>query len=286
MRICLYWNHTAGGGLSLDRLTAVIQSAGHTVVRAIDDESDLPEDIGDIECVVVAGGDGTVARAGRVLAGGPVPLAILPLGTANNIARSLDIHGDIEQLAARWHKGKVAKIDVGVIEVSGGAQRFLESVGCGLVTSCISEGSVSLAKDDPESHLEDARDLYLETLRKLEPRRYDITLDGERISGDFLLVEALNTPSIGPKLEFTAHVNAADGLLSLVLLGESDRDALIAHLAALGSGATAPAGFKSWHVKTIEIAGADRLHIDDRVRDTDGSPFSIGIHPRSLAIVA
>jgi diacylglycerol kinase (ATP) len=286
MRICLYWNHTAGGGLSLDDLTSVIERAGHSVVSAIDDESDLPSTIGGAECVVVAGGDGTVARAGRVLAGGPVPLAILPLGTANNIASGLDIRGDIDQLAARWHDGHVVKIDVGVVEVRGRAHRFLESVGCGLVTSCITEGKATLAKDHPETHLAEARELYLETLRHLAPRRHDITLDGERVSGEFLLVEALNTPSIGPKLQLTADVNAADGLLSVVLLGESDRDALVRYLTTLGTDAPAPAGFRSWRVKTIEIAGADRLHVDDRVMDTGGSPFSIGIHPRSLAILA
>ena len=286
MRVCLYWNHTAGGGLSLDLLTSVIERAGHSVVRAIDDESDLPSNLGDAECVVVAGGDGTVARAGRVLAGGPVPLAILPLGTANNIARSLDIHGDIEQLAARWQGGQVVKIDVGVVEAGGSVHRFIESVGCGLVTSCITAGNENLAKDHPETHLTEARAMYLQTLRHLEPRHYDVTLDGERISRAFLLLEALNTPSIGPMLEFTADVSAADGFLSVVLLGESDRDALAAYLAAPGSGRPAPADFRSWRVKTIEIAGADRLHVDDRVLDSGGQPISIGIHPRSLAILA
>jgi len=286
MRICLYWNHAAGGGLSLDGLTAVMERAGHSVVRTIDDESDLPSTIGDAECVVVAGGDGTVARAGRFLAGGPVPMAILPLGTANNIARSLDMRGDIEQLAARWQQGQVVKIDVGVVEALGNAHRFIESVGCGLVTSCIAEGKATLAKDHPETHLAEARDLYLATLRQLAPRRYDITLDGERVSREFLLVEALNTPSVGPKIELTADVSVADGLLSVVLLGESDRDALVRYLTTLGPDAAAPAGFRSWRVKTIEIAGADRLHVDDRVMDTGGSTLSIGIHARSLAILA
>jgi diacylglycerol kinase (ATP) len=286
MRICLYWNHTAGGGLSLEDLTSVIERAGHSVVRAIDDESDLPSTLDGAECVVVAGGDGTVARAGRVLAGGPVPLAILPLGTANNIASGLEIRGDIERLAARWHDGRVVKIDVGVVEGGGSVQRFLESVGCGLVASCIAEGKATLAKDHPETHLAEARELYLKSLRDLAPRHYDITLDGERLSREFLLVEILNTPSIGPKLELTTDVNAADGLLSVVLLGESDRDALVRYLTTLGADAPAPAGFRSWRVKTIEIAGADRLHVDDRVMATGGSPFSIGIHPRSLAILA
>ena len=86
-------------------------------------------------------------------------------------------------------------------------------------------------------------------------RHYDITLDGERISREFLLVEVLNTPSIGPKFELTADVNAADGHLSVVLLGESDRDALIAYYKALGNGRPRR-GWDPRRVKTIRICPA------------------------------
>ena len=46
----------------------------------------------------------------------------------------------------------------------GSAHRFLESVGCGLVTSCIAEGNETLAKDHPETHLAEAHELYVEAL--------------------------------------------------------------------------------------------------------------------------
>jgi diacylglycerol kinase (ATP) len=286
MRICLYWNHTAGGGLSLDRLTEVIQGAGHTVVRAIDDESDLPEDVGDVECVVVAGGDGTVARAGCALAGGTMPLAILPLGTANNIAGSLDIRGEIAELVSRWHESRPVRIDVGVATIKGTASLFLESVGFGLVTSCIDEGRATLSKDDPDAHLADARMLYLETLARLAPRHYDLTIDGERLSGEFLLVEALNTPSIGPQLEFSAGANAADGFLSVVAVTAAERDALVAYVTTLHAGGAAHADFKSWRASEVVVAGADRAHVDDRVVDAGEPVVAIAIRRAALPILA
>lgn len=285
MRICLYWNKTAGGGISLDRLTSIITDAGHDVLRAVEDASELPSQQDDVDCIVAAGGDGTVAQAGRALAGRATPLAILPLGTANNIAASLDIRGEVAALAERWHQGTVAKIDVGLVECGGRSERFLESVGCGLVTSCIEIGEATLSKDHPESHLEDARRLYLDTLRGLRPRLYEIVLDGERISGEFLLVEALNTPSIGPKLEFTPHANAADGFLSVVVAAESDREVLIEYLSALLEGSDAKGDLKSWRARTIGITGADRIHVDDCVIDSGGS-ISIGLRPLSLSILA
>ena len=41
--------------------------------------------------VVVAGGDGTVSKVARRLIGTGVPIAVLPVGTANNISRTLGI---------------------------------------------------------------------------------------------------------------------------------------------------------------------------------------------------
>src|SRR5580658_5951776 len=43
------------------------------------------------ELVVAVGGDGTVRACAQVLAGGPVPLAIVPRGTANLVATALGL---------------------------------------------------------------------------------------------------------------------------------------------------------------------------------------------------
>ncbi len=284
MRICLYWNKSAGGGISLDRVTALIDGAGHHVAMVVEDASDLPSHLDDIDCVVAAGGDGTVARAGRTLAGGPLPLAILPLGTANNIARSLAIHGDVAPLAERWPAGNVAKSDVGVVDYGPAPSRFIESVGCGLGPRCIEVGA-TISKDDRDSHLEDARALYLDTLGHLKPRPYQIVLDGEEVAGDFLLVEALNTPSIGPKLEFAEHVSVADGFLSVVVAAESDRAMLREYIASLENGSEPRARFKSWRARAITIAGAKRIHVDDRVIE-GCAPITIAMQPSSLSILA
>lgn len=286
MHVCLYWNKGAGGGISLQDLTKLITDAGHTVDRTVEDVSELPTDLSDVDCVVAAGGDGTVGRAGRALAGGEMPLAILPLGTANNIALSLDIRGEIADIVARWHLTDVVRIDVGLITNGANRSMFLESVGCGLVTDCIDEGRRTLSKDDPDTHLDHAREMYVEMLSGLKPRRYRIKLDDEDVEGDFLLVEALNTPSIGPRIELAADVNVADELLSVVAITEGERDQIAGYLAALHSGAAAHAGFRSWRVRCVEIAGAERMHVDDKVVDVAAQPLSMKIKPASLPILA
>ena len=160
--------------------------------------ADLPEVFNvAIDCVVAAGGDGTVARAGCALAGGDIPLAILPLGTANNIASSLGISGSLEEAIAAWRHQRIVRIDVGVIQHDG-ETRFLESVGAGLVVAGIKAGDAAIPKNgDPVSNVAHARGLYLETIQHLQPRHCDITLDGTSIAGDYLLIESEHSV-VGP----------------------------------------------------------------------------------------
>jgi diacylglycerol kinase (ATP) len=49
--------------------------------------------------VFVAGGDGTIAEVIAHLKDRSVPVGILPIGTANNIARSMGVNGTIVELA-------------------------------------------------------------------------------------------------------------------------------------------------------------------------------------------
>src|SRR5687767_5549926 len=46
---------------------------------------------GEIDAVVVGGGDGTISTVASVLAGTDIPLGVLPLGTLNHFAKDLGI---------------------------------------------------------------------------------------------------------------------------------------------------------------------------------------------------
>src|ERR671913_1940110 len=84
MRIAVYFNAAAGDEMPLDTLTSAISRAGHDIAAVIQEgESPAAAQEMPIDVLVAAGGDGTVARAARALAGRDLPIAILPLGTAN-----------------------------------------------------------------------------------------------------------------------------------------------------------------------------------------------------------
>ncbi len=78
-------------------------------------ETDIERAAGDADCVAVAGGDGTLSRAGGVLARKGLPLAILPCGTANDLARTLAIPEDLVAAAGVILAGHRRRIDLGTV---------------------------------------------------------------------------------------------------------------------------------------------------------------------------
>ena len=78
--------------------------------------------------VVVGGGDGSVSSVVDALAGTGVTLGLLPLGTANDLARTLEVPLDLAGACATVADGKVVDIDVGRI----GSTAFLNVASIGL----------------------------------------------------------------------------------------------------------------------------------------------------------
>ena len=95
---------------------------GHAIdlaQKAIQEKADL---------LVACGGDGTINEVARGLVGTEIPLAIIPLGSGNGIARHFKIPFGISQAVQLIKKNKVAKMDVG--EVNG--HYFFGNMGCAL----------------------------------------------------------------------------------------------------------------------------------------------------------
>lgn len=95
----------------------VFRRAGLEVIEhTLQKGSDLAELVrqhrGEVDRVVVGGGDGTLQRAASAVLESGLPLGILPLGTANDLARTLDIPLDLEQAAEQIVIGRLRQIDL------------------------------------------------------------------------------------------------------------------------------------------------------------------------------
>jgi diacylglycerol kinase (ATP) len=289
MRLCLYWNPGAGDERPLEEITGALEEAGHEITEVIRQGKDLSRALQmSIDAVVAAGGDGTVARAGRVLAGSSMPLAILPLGTANNIAVSLGIGAGMTEVIAGWASAKPVQIDVGVVVDEEGEQLFVEGVGTGLMPRAINRGrGVSKPHfEDSAAEVDWARQMFLDALAALEPQRSALSIEGDEVSGDYLLVEVLNIASVGPRLRLSAETTPADGLLSVVVAREDDRAAIASHLRMPWDDADNHAWLKSWRTRTVEVSGWAEYHVDDDVRTSRTGRLSIAIRPQALTVLA
>jgi diacylglycerol kinase family enzyme len=113
-------------------LVGLLEGAGYDVSYFAVKQGDLAEALGHpAEIIVSAGGDGTVARVvGQARSDGPA-IAILPLGTANNIAASLGIEGPLEDIVSAWQQARMRPYYP--IGASGpwGMRRLIEGVGFG-----------------------------------------------------------------------------------------------------------------------------------------------------------
>lgn len=78
-------------------------------------EADIEGAADGVDAIIVAGGDGTLSRAGGVLARLGLPLGILPAGTANDLARTLGLPTDPEDAAAVILGGHRCRVDLATV---------------------------------------------------------------------------------------------------------------------------------------------------------------------------
>src|SRR3954466_3251189 len=131
MRALVFHNPTAGAnGHEKDSILSALKLADieasyfstkkDDVEKAIEKSADL---------IVAAGGDGTIGKVLKALPNRSVPVAILPLGTANNVARSLGIAGTPQELVEMWDVEHSAKSSIGQAPRPWGRDLFIESFG-------------------------------------------------------------------------------------------------------------------------------------------------------------
>lgn len=94
------------------------------------------------EAVVVGGGDGTLSAAAAALAGGPIPLGVLPLGTLNHFAKDLRIPLQLDAAVRTILEGNVREVDLG--EVNG--RTFINNSSIGLYPRIVADREARRAR--------------------------------------------------------------------------------------------------------------------------------------------
>lgn len=129
-RAVLLASEGAGSADGIDAARQVLTDGGIAIVDdiAVEDSGRLTEllqrEAADPPLVIAAGGDGTVGCAAGLVHGTEALLAILPLGTSNDVARSLGIPPDACEAARAIVDGRVCAVDAGCLHVEGKPPRI------------------------------------------------------------------------------------------------------------------------------------------------------------------
>jgi diacylglycerol kinase (ATP) len=232
MRAIVFHNPAAGQGcLSKDSLLTAFRHAGleplycSTKDGGVEAMLRAPADL-----VIVAGGDGTVSEIVTHMPDHGIPVAIVPLGNANNIARSLGIAGTPQQLAESWRPDQLRRLDIGVVSGSWGRRNFVEAVGLGPFATVIRQGGIR--KKSGMANLRHGRMLLQRTLREAASLDLDIFIDGEPMAGQLLAAEFTIVAFAGPGLPLAPAADPGDGRLDVVGIEAHQRDEMLCWVGA------------------------------------------------------
>ncbi len=158
-----------------------------------------------------------------------IPVAVLPTGTANNIANTLGLTGQsLRDLIKGWKTARCVNFDAGVAKGPWGARPFVEGFGVGLFAEAmfrIEDGDDD-AVEDSEGAAEEIKSvlhILKSRLQKYSAKELTIRLDGRDVSGHYVLLEVLNTRFIGPNLDLVPRAKFNDGLFDVVLVEEGEK---------------------------------------------------------------
>ncbi len=204
------------------------------------------------DMVIVGGGDGTVSEVAKGLIHAPIPLGIVPIGTYNNIARSLSIPTDMAQACQVIAQGQIKTIDVGQAN-NDNEHYFFEAAGVGLDAALFPLGEevkggqwgrmlqaarLAIGYQPQRLRIELDRPLAKAMVRTALPKRFlrrQIATRSE-FQLQALLVVIANGPYYGTGFTVAPDAVMDDGLLTVSVYRKFSKWELVRHFWSISRG--------------------------------------------------
>jgi YegS/Rv2252/BmrU family lipid kinase len=165
----------------------------------------------EVDLVIIGGGDGTLNAVAESLVKTKLPLGIIPLGTANDLARTLNIPESISQAAEIIASGRLQKIDLGRVN----DKYFFNVASLGLsvkITENLSKGAKS--RWGVFAYVFTA----VKVLAKIRPFKAEIRYNGRSIMVKTIQIAVGNGRYYGGGMKVAEDATIDDGLLNLYSL--------------------------------------------------------------------
>jgi YegS/Rv2252/BmrU family lipid kinase len=277
-RFALLVNPASGGGRSLNALPAVIAEldglgAPHRTIttRSMDHAGEEAARAGEAgETVVAVGGDGLLRPVAAALKGTRTPVALIPSGRGNDLARVLGIPRDPAQAARMAVEGEERPLDVATVD--GAPYLGIASFGFDSDANRIAN-EARLVKGD-------AVYLYaaLRALAAWKPAGFEVTVDGARHEVKGYSVAVGNSRAYGGGMMLLPHAELDDGKLDVLLITESSKLKFLRGLAKVFKGTHLESGDTQLLKGEVIEVSSDRPF----VIYADGDP--IGATPATMRV--
>jgi len=298
MRITLIHNPKAGDARhGKDQLMAALAEAGHHATYQSTKEPGFKKALKQpADLVLAAGGDGTIGKVAFRLIDSGIPLSVLPLGTANNLARALGFVASPEEIIARLEGGKKQVFDVGLATGAWGDRYFFEGVGGGLLADYVRAAKKEEKQNGKAEKLSKEQQmarhgaLLRRMLHDYPARQWKIEIDGRDISGRYILWEAMNIRSVGPALHLAPRAETRDGRFDFVCARAADRALLMEHFDARVAGKKSKSPLPTRRFRDLRIVWkGSTIHLDDELwrnkKNKSSDEIKITVKPSALIVL-
>jgi YegS/Rv2252/BmrU family lipid kinase len=230
-----------------------------------------------VDCIIGAGGDGTIINCVATSIAMNVPLGIIPLGTFNELARTLDIPLDVRAAVDVIARQKTRAIDVGIVN----GKYF------------VNEASIGISSRITRLQTPELKQRFgflavfataLQAFRHSRPIRAEVRFDGARESFRTIQLTIANSHRFGGFL----HVSDAsidDGCLDLysVEITRFFEAFSIARAMFAGKAKSVP-GLRTLRAPSFEVRTRHQHHIVADAEPAGTTPATFEIKPKALRV--
>ena len=236
------------------------------------------------QVIVVCGGDGTINEAAQALVGTRTALAVWPGGTANVLAKELDLPNDPQILAALIARGHARTISVGRALKPGTAwQRyFLLMAGVGIDAAIVKGVNPRLKRRTAYGAFWASA---LDYLARLPLTPFSLTVDDARYEGVFACIA--NASSYGGWFTIAPKAQLEEAELDVCLFNSRGRVSLLAYaLLGLTGSHTRRRGVVYRKAKAAVANSNDAAPVQLDGEFVGMLPMEFEVLPRALRIIA
>jgi len=289
MKVVIIANPIAGGGRTYHKISRYVRQWKHpdwvVEIRTTKESNqagrmalELLEDPPDL--LAICGGDGTINEVASSFPSPPFPIAVLPAGTANVIARELRLPLNPVKALEIGLKRSIRKVDLGELG-PGVRQRFVFVAGIGF------DAYVS-ANVNPSLKARLGMGAYalaiLRCLHTYSFREFLVKVDSRSFTATSCIVA--NAKSYGGGLLLSPQADMQDGLLDILILQERSKIKLARFLfnAWLGR----PEHHEWIHriqSDTLAVEGSDEISVQADGELAGGLPLEIKLLPSTFPLV-